>query len=272
MLGIGLAATRDIVSFFRHDATDAAGTSNPVAGPIAHAISDWRLAIRQLHQDLHAPRVQSGSRRPDRVGWRVPAHCRAADADQLPLRAARRCRDPLRARQRAGGVVGPLCGQDARPAGGQPARSLRCDADLSEDDRSLRLDRVLGVADVARTDGTDAEPTFRFRTTCAATTTGHDARRGTRRLRIEPRQAAQAGCALPANPNPEPDTTRALTARADCLGRAGTPPPPSRYPRLDRGELVEGTLAAVACRACRGSSLTARRSTLCSTTTSARVS
>ena len=39
VLGVGLAATRDIVSFFRHAKTDAAGTPNPVAGAIDHAIS-----------------------------------------------------------------------------------------------------------------------------------------------------------------------------------------------------------------------------------------
>ena len=39
VLGVGLAATRDIVSFFRHAAKDGAGTANPVAGAIDHAVS-----------------------------------------------------------------------------------------------------------------------------------------------------------------------------------------------------------------------------------------
>jgi hypothetical protein len=39
VLGVGLAATRDVVSFFRHAGKDAAGTPNPVAGAIDHAIS-----------------------------------------------------------------------------------------------------------------------------------------------------------------------------------------------------------------------------------------
>jgi hypothetical protein len=39
VLGAGLAATRDIVSFFRHAQTDGAGTPNPVAGAIDHAVS-----------------------------------------------------------------------------------------------------------------------------------------------------------------------------------------------------------------------------------------
>lgn len=40
VLGIGLAATRDINSFFRYEKQDAAGTPNPVAGRINWAISE----------------------------------------------------------------------------------------------------------------------------------------------------------------------------------------------------------------------------------------
>jgi hypothetical protein len=39
VLGVGLAATRDIVSFFRHGRADASGTPNPVAGAVDHTIS-----------------------------------------------------------------------------------------------------------------------------------------------------------------------------------------------------------------------------------------
>ena len=40
VLGIGLAATRDLGAFFRYETADAAGTPNPVAGRITHAISE----------------------------------------------------------------------------------------------------------------------------------------------------------------------------------------------------------------------------------------
>jgi len=40
VLGIGLAATRDLGSFFRYEAQDASGTPNPVAGRIKYAISE----------------------------------------------------------------------------------------------------------------------------------------------------------------------------------------------------------------------------------------
>ncbi len=42
------------------------------------------------------------------------------------------------------------------------------------------------------------------------------------------------GCLLPANPNPESDTMRALTVALIDWVTKGTEPPPSRYPRLDQ--------------------------------------
>ncbi|MEP6714525.1 MAG: alpha/beta hydrolase domain-containing protein [Terriglobia bacterium] len=48
-----------------------------------------------------------------------------------------------------------------------------------------------------------------------------------------------AGCVLASNPNPEADTMRALmVALVDWVSK-GTEPPPSHYPRLDRGELTD---------------------------------
>ena len=39
VLGVGLAAIRDVTSFFRYEAKDEAGTPNPVAGKITHAVA-----------------------------------------------------------------------------------------------------------------------------------------------------------------------------------------------------------------------------------------
>ena len=54
----------------------------------------------------------------------------------------------------------------------------------------------------------------------------------------------EACCILAANPNPETESNRALMhALVDWVVK-DAPPPPSRYPRLDRGELVAPTAAA----------------------------
>jgi hypothetical protein len=59
----------------------------------------------------------------------------------------------------------------------------------------------------------------------------------------DPRQ--QSCCELTPNPNPSSDTLRALqTALVDWVVK-GAMPPPSQYPRLDRGELVAPTQAAM---------------------------
>jgi hypothetical protein len=63
-------------------------------------------------------------------------------------------------------------------------------------------------------------------------------------FRIDP-GPAQSGCTLPINPNPQSDTTRALTAALVEWVVRGTPPPASRYPRLANGELVPATQSAV---------------------------
>ncbi len=54
-----------------------------------------------------------------------------------------------------------------------------------------------------------------------------------------------AGCLLPANPNPEAETLKALVADLVEWVTKGTEPPASRYPRLDRGELTKATAAAI---------------------------
>ena len=53
-------------------------------------------------------------------------------------------------------------------------------------------------------------------------------------------------CELPDNPNPSSDTMRALTAALVDWVTKNTVPPPSQYPRLDRGELVAPVQAALA--------------------------
>ena len=53
------------------------------------------------------------------------------------------------------------------------------------------------------------------------------------------------GCVLPANPNPEVDTMRALTVALIDWVTKGTEPPPSRYPRLDQRQLAAATKVTI---------------------------
>jgi hypothetical protein len=55
---------------------------------------------------------------------------------------------------------------------------------------------------------------------------------------------AAACCMIAGNPNPSAETNRALMAALVDWVVNDVPPPPSRYPRLDRGDLVAPTQAA----------------------------
>ncbi len=72
---------------------------------------------------------------------------------------------------------------------------------------------------------------------------------------FNPEPPRQPCCELIPNPNPSSDTLRALqTALVDWVVK-GTLPPPSRYPRLERGELVAPTQAAMGFPAIPGAPL-----------------
>ena len=62
---------------------------------------------------------------------------------------------------------------------------------------------------------------------------------------FDPNPQLDSCCELARNPNPSRDTMRALlTALVEWVVK-GTLPPPSQYPRLDRGELASPTQAAL---------------------------
>jgi hypothetical protein len=60
VLGVGYAATRDIISFFHHAAADDNRTANPIADTVRKSHHRWLLAIRFLHPLVDLLRLQSG--------------------------------------------------------------------------------------------------------------------------------------------------------------------------------------------------------------------
>jgi hypothetical protein len=245
VLGIGLAATRDVVSFFRHAANDSVGTANPVAGAVTHAIaigdSQSGNFIRSFiyfgfNQDLSQQIVWDGV---------------------FPRIAARQT--PINFRFALPGGAATLYEPGSEPVvwwgtyedkvrGRRPASLLdRCtqtktcpkiiEAFGSSEFWGLRMSPGLIGTDAKR----DIPLPANVRRYYYPGTTHGGGRGG---FRIEA-AGTQGGCALPANPNPEADTTRALTAALVEWVVRGTPPPDSRYPRVERGELVPATRAAL---------------------------
>ena len=246
VLGLGLAATRDIVSFFRHDATDAAGTSNPVAGLIAHAIAlgdsqSGNFIKTFVHLGFNEDRA-------GRMVW----------DGVFPRIAARQT--PMNFRFALPGGAATLYEPGSEPVvwwgrytdvrRGRAAASLldRCLASKTcpKVIEAFGSTEFWGLRMSPSLIGTDAKadiplPDNVRRYYYPGTT--HGGGRGG--FRIEPPAGGAGSCSLPANPNPEADTTRALTRALIAWVVSGPLPPPSRYPRLEDGQLVEATMAAV---------------------------
>jgi hypothetical protein len=245
ILGVGLAATRDIVSFFRYDKADRSGTANPVAGVIDHAVSigdsqSGNFIKTFVHLGFNqdeASRIVWDGVFPRIAARQTPMNFRFA----LPGGAAT-LYEP--------GSEGVLWwnAYDDRTRGVRAAGFLdRCTATKtcpkvieafgSTEFWGLRMSPGLIGTD-ARADIPLPENVRRY----YYPGTTHGGGRGGFRV-----DAAAAGgrCALPGNPNPEADTTRALTRDLIEWVTRGTPPPASQYPLLVRGELVPATRAAM---------------------------
>ena len=98
VLGVGLAATRDINAFFRHERQDAAGAPEP--GGRKDQLGDLRgqLAVRDVPEAVRDARLQSGRSRTEGLGRRQSEYCGPKHRSQQAVRAAGRQRDVVRAR------------------------------------------------------------------------------------------------------------------------------------------------------------------------------
>jgi hypothetical protein len=246
VLGVGLAATRDIVSFFRHAKADASGTPNPVAGVVAHAIgigdSQSGNFIRTF---VHLGFNQDTA---NRIVW----------DGAFPRIAARQTPINLRFGLPGGAAGMYEPGSDgvvwwtryADKARGLKAAGLldRCTATKScpKIVEAFGSSEFWGLRMSPDLIGTDAKgdlplPANVRRYYYPSTT--HGGGRGG--FPVEGTPAANSQCTLPANPNPEAEQTRALTRALVDWVTKDTPPPPSRYPTLAGGDLVPPTRTAV---------------------------
>jgi len=240
VLGIGYAATRDLIAFFRYEVQD-----NILAGKITHAIGQGNsqsgnflrslihlgfnqdesgrmvfegvnpnIAARQMALNIRfvAPGGAAGMYEPgsDGVVWWSDY------ADTARNRPAAGLLDRCRATDTCPKIVETL--------GSSEFYGLRASPDFvgTRADRDIPLPSNVrryyspGVSHGGGRGGFDATP---------------------------PRPAT--GCVLPANPNPSGETLRAAMVALVNWVMKGTPPPPSQYPRLDRGELAQPTQAAL---------------------------
>lgn len=243
VLGIGLAATRDIVSFFRHAAADAEGHPNPVANLVHHAIGVGQSQSGNfLKTFVH-------------LGFNADLSGRIVFDGIMPLIAARQT--PMNFRFAAPGGAATLYepgsepvvwwGRYADAARGRPAASLldRCSAARA----CPKVVEVIGSAEfwglrmspgLVGTDAVADIPLPESVRRYYSPGTTHGGGRGGFVLD----QRVAGSCVLQANPNPMTDTIRALTRALVEWVVIGTPPPASRYPKVADGTLVAATREA----------------------------
>lgn len=245
LIGIGLAATRDLVSFFRRSRQDTAGLANPIAGAVRHAISIGnsqsgnfiRTFIHLGFNEDESGRIVWDGAFPRIAARQTPMNLRFA----VPGGAAGlyepgsegvlwwgSYEDKVRGRPRASLLdrcsVTQTCPKIIEAFGAAEFWGLRMSPDLIGTDRK---------ADIPLPDNVR-----RY----YMPGTSHGGGRGG--FRVESTSGSR-GCVLQENSNPMFDQLAALdVALIDWVSR-GTSPPASRYPLLARGELAPDTRAAL---------------------------
>ncbi len=242
--GIGFAATRDLNSYLRYGAQDDTGTANILAGKIKWTISQGNsqsgnfirgfihlgfnqdeagrivfdgsnpnIAVRLISMNIRfgtpsgaAALYEAGS---DGVVWWEDY------TDEARRRPSAGLLDRCRATE--------TCPKIVETFGSSEFYNLRASPDLV----GTRADRDIPIPSNVRR--------YYF------PGVSHGGGPGG----FDPDPQPQACCGLRLNPNPSRDTLRALqTALVDWVVK-GTLPPPSQYPRLDRGELAPPNHAAM---------------------------
>jgi hypothetical protein len=244
VLGVGLAATRDLASFFKYERQDAAGTPNPVAGRIAHAVAEGSSqsgTFLRLSLLLGFNQDERG-----RIVW-----------DGMNPHIAARFTDLNRRFAFPGGLVWPFELGHEGPvwwtpwpdtARGRPAAGLldRCRATNT----CPRIAETFGSAEVwglrqsftlvgttAKADVPIPENVRRYYFAGVS----HGGGPGGFSVATNPVPA----CALTSNPAPVAPMRAALMKRLIAWVTDDVPMPPSRYPTIADGTLVKNTNAAM---------------------------
>ena len=246
VLGIGGAATRDIISFFRYAAKDDQGTANPLSGKIHYSVGfgtsqsgNFIKTFLNLgfNQDEEKRIVWDGAN-PNIAARQNPLNFRFA----IPGGAAN-FYEP--------GSEGVLWWSDYKDQErGRTAAGLldRCTATKS----CPKIMETFGATEFwglrmspglfgTRAD-TDIPLPANVRRYYFPGVTHGGGRGG---FQVVARDAAGRGCALPDNPNSTAEAMRALRRALIDWVVKGTAPPPSQYPMLARNELAPPVHAAM---------------------------
>jgi hypothetical protein len=244
VLGLGLAATRDLNSFLRYETKDDLGTPNPIADTIRWAISEGTSqsgTFLKLSILLGFNQDEAG-----RIVW-----------DGSNPNIAARVTDLNRRFALPGGLVGLFeLGHEAATwweswgdaARGRPPAGIldRCRATST----CPKIMETFGAAEIWGLRhsfvlvGTDAAADLPLPANVRRyyfPGTNHGGGPGG----FSRTTAPVDGCVLPSNPAPTAPMRAALLEALTAWVTAGTPMPPSRYPRIADGTLVRPTREAM---------------------------
>ena len=239
VLGVGLAALRDVVSFFRHESKD-----NPLAGRITHVVGYGVSQPARMMRDF----INLGFNEDEagRAVWDGAFLDASAASGQFNIRFAQPGNiaglyDPV--------AEGPSWGEDytdtirGRPSWGllDRCRTTKTCPLIIEIEGGADFFFVKGSLGIAGTTGQDDIPLPSNVRRYYMASTNHTG--GADNFDVDQPPVAQ--CMLPANPLPWIETERALFARMNEWIQKGTLPPPSAYPRVTDGTLVPATAQAM---------------------------
>jgi hypothetical protein len=237
VMGLGFAATRDIVSFLRNEAADAAGTANPLAGRIDRAIGfGLSQSGRYLHDYLY-------------LGFNADEAGRAVFEGLMPhISGGKKTFTNYRFSQPG---RSPYQHADMLYPGADFPFSYPVITDKLTGKRDGFLARCLAAGNCPKIIKTDSEIEFyQQRASLVVTDTEGNALEMPDNVRLfllsnlQHFSLANAAsemaktCAFPTNPLNAGPPVRALLMALDGWISNGTPPPASRYPGRADGTLV----------------------------------
>ena len=247
VLGAGLAAMRDVMSFFRYEAADASGNANPVANQIAHLLAEGtsqsgNLLKTYIHlgfnEDERGRMVVEGAN-PHIAARQTPLNFRFAlpggaatlyEPGSDPVLWWEDYEDTVRGRAKAGMLtrcrLTNTCPLIIETFGATEFWDLRMGPGLTGTDAK---------ADIPLPDNVRR---YYF------PGTSHGGGGGGFSTSTGNAGGAGGTCKYQANPNPEIDNFRALFIALHEWVVDHTPPPPSLYPKIADGTLVPATKAA----------------------------
>jgi hypothetical protein len=244
VLGVGMAAMRDVISFFRYATKDDSGTANPLSGTIPHTICMGNSQSGRLEKtflNLGFNEDESGKMVCDGLNSRIAGMMGGFNIRFAKPGDIAELYDP--------GADGPLWwGDYVDDTRGRPVWGLlhRCEAThtcpkITETYGGPEIWYARATAGITGTTGKKDLPLPANVRRYYHPGTAHGGGRGG----FDIGAASADPNALANNPNPERETDRALyVALADWVVK-NTPPPPSAFPRISDGTLVAPTSAAM---------------------------